>query len=275
LITGLAGRWRFLDSGAADGATNMAVDAALLDHARGTGEATLRVYAWSRPTVSFGRHERARPGFAPDRLAAEGIDAVRRPTGGRALLHHREVTYSVTAPAGAMSLAESYRAINALLLAALRRLGVPAEEAPRSGRPLRPDGAACFAEPAPGELTVAGAKLVGSAQLREEGALLQHGSILLADDQTLLDTLRSTAAPRVAAVATLTAALAREVDYGEVRDALRDALRDAVTAAPSGAPPQSVVLYGGSPSSPGAPEPLRSLPRHLHHFSDPAWTWRR
>ena len=94
-------RWRFLDSGAADGVTNMATDVALLEHARRTGETTLRVYAWSRPTLSLGRHERARGLFATDVLHADGVDVVRRPTGGRALLHHREVTYSVTAPIGA------------------------------------------------------------------------------------------------------------------------------------------------------------------------------
>ena len=170
----LAPRWRFLDSGAADGATNMATDAALMAQARRTGGGTFRVYAWDRPTLSLGRHERARDRFDPDRIAAHGVGVVRRPTGGRALLHDGEVTYSVTAPVGSLSLGESYAVINALLLDALARLGVRATVAAAARRPLRPEGAACFAEPSDGELTVGGAKLVGSAQLREDGALLEQ-----------------------------------------------------------------------------------------------------
>ncbi len=223
----VAARWRVLDSGPADGATNMAVDHALLDRAATSGEAVLRIYAWSRPTLSFGMHERARLSAAV--LAAQGVDAVRRPTGGRALLHHREVTYSVTAPTAGTALGESYRAINAILLDAVARLGVRAAEAPRRARATAPDGAACFAEPNMGELTVDGRKLVGSAQRRDERALLQHGSILLDDDQPMIATLRGLpAAP--SAAATLNALLARPVHYAEVRDALVAALLGAVGA---------------------------------------------
>lgn len=263
-LLSLAPRWRFLDSGAADGATNMATDAALMAEARRTGSATLRVYAWDRPTLSFGRHERTRDRFDPARIEARGIGVVRRPTGGRALLHHREVTYSVTAPASAMSLGESYAAINTLLLDALARLGVTAHVAAHVAatvrRPLRPEGAACFAEPAAGELTFDGRKLVGSAQLREEGALLQHGSILLADDQDAIAGLRTTRTvdlPATARAATLGAILGRDVSYGEVRDALAAALGAAVGCAP-------------------APASLQDdLARLVIAFAQPSWTWRR
>lgn len=279
-LRALAPRWRLLVSPPADGATNMAVDAALLADARRTGAATLRLYAWDRPTLSLGRHERARDRFDAAAIEDQGVGVVRRPTGGRALLHHREVTYSVTAPA-ALPMGESYAAINAMLLDALRALGVAAVPAAPARRPLRPEGAACFAEPAAGELVVDGAKLVGSAQLREEGALLQHGSILLADDQwriarlrrkgpgTGIDGSRDTDGPaaddsldRTAPAATLEALLGRPVRPDEVEAALATALAHA-----TGAPPEPADL--------GAPSLRDDLARLVIAFADPTWTWRR
>lgn len=271
-LTVLAARWHLLRSGAADGVTNMATDAALMAHARRTGAATLRLYGWDRPTLSLGRHERARDVFDAGRIAAAGVGLVRRPTGGRALLHHREVTYSVTAPDVA-PLGESYRAINRLLLEALARLGVSARPAERVGRPLRPEGSACFAEPAAGELVVDGAKLVGSAQLREEGALLQHGSILIADDQPLIASLRS--APSDASVrpggradreadrptapaATIEGVLGRRVAADEVEQAIATAFTGSIRVEPF----DEALLRP-------------DLARLVIAFADPEWTWRR
>lgn len=256
--------WRLMRSGAADGATNMATDLALLDHARRTGEATLRVYAWRRPTLSLGRNERARGTFDVRALRTAGVEVVRRPTGGRALLHDHEVTYSVTAPVGTTSLGEAFHAINALLLDGLHALGVPVTAVTeRADGPLRPDGAACFATPGVGELVVAGAKLVGSAQWRDAGALLQHGSILLADDQPRIAALRapgSDAPAAVAPAATLAAALGRPVGREEVESALADALHRGLGAAPT---PLDPALF------------QRDLARHLSVLADPNWTWRR
>jgi len=243
----------------------MATDLALLAHARETKRAVLRIYAWSRPTLSLGRNERARGSIHAPALRAEGIDVVRRPTGGRALLHDHEVTYSVAAPVGTMTLRESYVAINALLFDALARLGVAAiavARDPAERHALRPDGAACFAEPGEGEIVVGGGKLVGSAQWREDGALLQHGSILLADDQSRIARLRppDTPAGPIVPAATLTGALGRPVDYAEVRDALVAALSTALGL---------------------TPPPLDPAPLHpsYSYFSqvvaDPTWTWRR
>lgn len=254
----LAARWRLLDSGAADGATNMAVDHALLDRAAASDEAVLRIYGWSRPTLSLGMHERAR--ISAEALAARGVDVVRRPTGGRALLHHREVTYSVTAPARGVAIRDAYRAINAILLDALRRLGVQAVEAAPRGRTARPDGAACFAEPNHGELVVQGRKLVGSAQRREDGALLQHGSILLADDQPLIAVLRGASEPATGTAATLEGVLGRPVAYAEVRDALVVALR-AVAG-------ENVATLSADSLSEGASP-------HLVRYRAAEWTWRR
>lgn len=260
----LAARWRLLDSGAADGATNMAIDHALLDRAAGPhghNEAVLRIYRWARPTLSFGLHERAR--IPREALAAHEVDVVRRPTGGRALLHHREVTYSVTAPlsdGSSIGLGESYRAINALLRAALARLGVAAEEAPRRGRASAPDGAPCFAEPNLGELVVDGRKLVGSAQRRDAQALLQHGSILLGDDQGMIAALRGEGTPGAPPAATLVTTLGREVSYDEVRDALVAALETAVNASVPALDPDALS---------------NGIARHLPTYRSDEWTFRR
>lgn len=253
----LAARWRVLDSGAADGATNMALDHALLLRAASHDEAVLRIYAWTRPTISFGMHERAR--LTPETVAAHGIDAVRRPTGGRALLHHREVTYSVTAPVVGLGLAESYGAINAILLRALGRLGVAATVAAPRTRTPTPDGIPCFAEPNAGEIVVDGRKLVGSAQRRDAQALLQHGSILLDDDQPTIAALRGPAAS-VPAAATLNAALGRAVTYAEVRDALVDALGERA---------------GGDCLPLEATEIAAAARAQRTRYADPQWTWRR
>jgi lipoate-protein ligase A len=162
----------------------MAIDEALLDRARETGEGVVRVYSWLRPTISFGRNQRVRGAYDPARAAEAGLDVVRRMTGGRALVHHREITYSVGAPAhDGDDLRASYARINALLVDALRQLGVDVLIAGRSDRLPPPGSAPCFERPAEGELVHAGRKLVGSAQVRERGAWLQHGSLLVHDDQ--------------------------------------------------------------------------------------------
>jgi lipoate-protein ligase A len=238
----------------------MAIDHALLDRAARCGESVFRIYGgWTRPTLSLGLNERAR--LDPSIAATRGIDIVRRPTGGRALLHDREVTYSVTAPARDVSLRESYDAINAILLDALRRLGVPAQLAERRGRPLAPDGTACFAQPNVGELIVDGRKLVGSAQRRDEAAFLQHGSILLADDQALVAELRGSDAPPPAA--TLREALQRHVETAEVRDALLAAL-----AAADGLPVAALPALDIHDLTP-------DVTRHLATYRDARWTFRR
>lgn len=256
-------RWRLLESPPADGATNMAIDTALLDAAR-HGLATLRLYTWSRPTLSLGRHERARGRFSAPRLAAEGVDIVRRPTGGRALLHHREVTYAIAAPVGALSLRERYATINGLLAEALRRLGVAVTVAAPATRTPPPGRSACFAEPSTGELVVGEAKLVASAQAQQDGAFLQHGSILLEDDQWRIAGLVEETAPPTRA-ASLTAALGRPVGADEVRAALREAFRRMLTGDPVTSPAvlESVPLDGAA------------VHRHLDRFTDPAWTWVR
>ena len=217
----LKGRWRLFHTPAQSGAVNMAIDHALMARARRTGESVLRVYTWSAPTLSLGRHQSARGHVNPDVATDLGVSLVRRPTGGRALLHHREVTYSVTAAlARDDSVRTWYVSINTVLLRALRALGVNAETAVVSGRTPLPATASCFVRPDEGEITVGGRKLVGSALLRQEGALLQHGSILLDDDQPMLNALLPADELRPAPAGTLRQALGEVPRVGAVAEAL-------------------------------------------------------
>ena len=246
------------------GAENMALDEALMERARRTGEWVFRVYGWSAPTLSFGRNQTARGAYDAAALASRGIDAVRRPTGGRAILHWREATYSVTGPdGGAGSLRESYERINRLLVAGLRQLGVAAAPAAER-RAVAPGLAPCFDHPATGELVHDGRKLVGSAQWRHDGALLQHGSILVEDDQSVVPSLLAThAASAVATVArpaTLADALGRSPSLGEVAEALFGAVR---REEPDSAPLHDL-------------DDLDSIVAPLvARYGDDAWTWRR
>ena len=181
-------RWRLLRDEPLPGARNMALDHALaLTLRQGTG--VLRLYGWSRPTVSFGRNEPASGVYDAGSDAVRGLDFVRRPTGGRAVLHEHELTYAVVVPLRALGgPREAYRRINEALAAGLSALGVDVEVTKR-GAAHRPDAGPCFQEAAPGEVVMSGRKLVGSAQARVGPALLQHGSIVLHTDQSELERL--------------------------------------------------------------------------------------
>jgi len=183
----VTGRWQLLRDAPASPAWNMALDEALLETAEAEGRCTLRLYAWDPPAISFGRHEPALRRYDRDAIRTKGLATVRRPTGGRAVWHHREVTYSVAAPTTAFgSLRASYHDIHAMLAAALQSLGAAVMLA--ADRPVAGVGAgACFASAAGGEvMAMGGGKVVGSAQVRAGGAFLQHGSILLAAEQDIV-----------------------------------------------------------------------------------------
>ena len=181
------GEWQlWVDEEPRPGWANMAIDQTLLERADQSGERWLRLYRWSPFCLSFGRHEPATRRYNTDRIALLGIDTVRRPTGGRAVWHARELTYAVAAPAaGFGSLRAAYLEIHRMLAEALTQLGAHPCLAPESATPSL-DAGACFAQAVGGEITVGGRKIIGSAQLRLGGALLQHGSILLQDDQALV-----------------------------------------------------------------------------------------
>jgi len=241
----------------------MARDRALQARAAQSGESVFSIYSWSRPTLSLGRNKPARGRYDMKKIRDAGIDIVRRPTGGRAILHHREVTYSVTAHIDASSLRETYARINRILQAGLSRLGVLVEAATPSQRAPVPSVRPCFEIPGEGELVARGAKLVGSAQWRENGALLQHGSILVDDDQSSLPEFAAAAEEFTGTVptpATLHALLGRAPDVGEVATAMFDAVRSLEDATATEMPEGDV-----------RDEALRLVP----DFLDEDWTWRQ
>jgi lipoate-protein ligase A len=189
--------WRLLaEYVPADGPTNMAVDQALLGSVATDGSPVLRFYRWSPATLSFGRNQPARGLYDRDAAAGRGIEFVRRPTGGQAVLHDDELTYALVAPVSVVGKPRAaYALINRALVDGLRRLGVAATAAEAgmaaagsgirgAGEPRGADWlAACFRRPERGEVVVAGRKLVGSAQRTESHTILQHGSILLGGSQ--------------------------------------------------------------------------------------------
>ena len=256
--------WRLLFAAPRSGAENMARDMALQARAARTGETVFSVYSWSRPTLSFGRNQPASGLYDLDRIRAAGIDVVRRPTGGRAILHNREVTYSVTAPLeDAAPLRETYSRVNRILQNGLSRLGVTVVPAMASERAPVPSVRPCFESPAEGELVAQGGKLVGSAQYRDGGALLQHGSILVNDDQSSLPDFAarlSAESESVPAPATLHALLGRSPDPAEVAEAMFDAVRSLEDE-------RAIEL--------DEDEVRGAALQHVSHFLDEGWTWRR
>lgn len=233
--------WRLLITPPAPGAWNMAVDEAIATHAgRGEVPPTLRFYQWQPPCVSLGRHQ---PLADIDlaRCAALGYDVVRRPTGGRAILHIDELTYSVAGPqdnpvlAGAVL--DSYLRLSQGLLAGLARLGLVVSKAPPTHRAGAAAGPVCFEVPSAYEIVADGKKLVGSAQSRRQGWVLQHGALPLVGDGTRLVEVISLAdeaerrAQRLALAERATTAealLGRPVTFTEAAEALAQGFKEAL-----------------------------------------------
>ena len=227
--------WRLAHTPPANGAWNMAVDEAILEAAgQGIVPPTLRLYAWNPPCLSLGY---AQPVADADQvaLAQHEWDLVRRPTGGRAILHADELTYSVSAPYTearvAGSVLESYQRLAQALLQALHRLAVPAETEEKYTLPedanLR--GPVCFEVPSDWEITVDGKKLIGSAQVRRQIGVLQHGSLPLYGDLARItqalafpdeETRKDAATRLLARATTVEAALGRKVTWEQAANAL-------------------------------------------------------
>lgn len=247
---------------------NMAIDEAILRSTAKGGPPTLRFYGWEPPAISVGYFQDVQHHIDAAACKSLGIDVVRRPTGGRAVLHDVEVTYSLaipeenpTVPKG---ITESYRAISEGMVQGLSRLGLDAKmvslrgrarksadagergaAAPRSGRyevaveaaKARPSSSACFDAPSWYEVTVDGRKVVGSAQVRRMGVLLQHGSILLElDADKLFACLRFPSAEErqqakeafLEKATSIRAALGRPVSFLETCDAVVAGLEEAL-----------------------------------------------
>ncbi len=188
-------KWKYIDSGPNLAAYNMAVDEELLARAQ-AGESTpvLRLYSWKPPAVSLGRFQRIETALDPAACKQLGFDIVRRITGGRAVLHFNELTYSIVAPLDnplfPPTVLGTYKVIAVGLLAGLRCLGIAAEMVSRNGRLAglvknNTKDPSCFSSPSWYEIVVNGKKIIGSAQRRMPRAFLQHGSILIGYDPNL------------------------------------------------------------------------------------------
>ncbi len=181
--------WRLILSPPAHGSWNMAVDEAILEFAaRGEALPTLRLFAWQPACLSLG-YAQTSVDVDRARLMHHGWDLVRRPTGGKAILHVDELTYSVTGPQSeprlAGSVLESYRRLSAALVEALHLLGIPAQtQTEVIQAQSEPKGPVCFEVPSNYEITVDGKKIIGSAQARRKGGVLQHGTLPLYGDLT-------------------------------------------------------------------------------------------
>ncbi len=180
--------WRLLLTPPARGAWNMAVDESILEHVeRGASLPTLRLYAWSPPCLSLG-HAQPFADVDTARLKARGWEVVRRATGGRAILHTDELTYSVIAPANEPrvegSVLESYNRLARGLLRAVKSLDVAVEMKEGKVNGGGTPNPVCFEVPSTYEITAGGKKLIGSAQARRKEGVLQHGSLPLTGDLT-------------------------------------------------------------------------------------------
>jgi len=244
--------WRLLVTEPLDGATNMALDEALLrGRIRGASGPTVRFYGWHPATVSLGYAQALDDAVDVARCAALGIGLVRRPTGGSAILHEspeREVTYSVVAREGdfpgADDVLETYRVLGQGLVAGLGRLGVAAELAPLvRGRSERTP-AFCFGRAGAYEIAVGGRKLVGSAQRRQRGCFLQHGSVLLGADPARIRAVFPRESDPMAGLTTLAETLGSAPDFDTVVLALAAGVGDAlgVRLAPAGLAPEESAL---------------------------------
>lgn len=189
-------QWRFLNTGYHHPGMNMALDEAIWQACEaGIAPPTLRVYGWQPPALSMGYAQSVPKEVNADACRRHGIEIVRRPTGGRAVLHDDEVTYSVVMPITLHdgTLTEHYHLIGLALATAFTHLGLAVRLArpQRSTKERQAPSPACFAALSRYELSVSGKKLVGSAQKRGQHALLQHGSIPVSlDRQRLFQCLR-------------------------------------------------------------------------------------
>jgi len=247
--------WRFIPYEEFDGAMNMAIDEAILEaHLAGMVPPTVRLYGWAPPAVTIGYAQKMTPDVV-QRINEEGFEVVRRPTGGRAVLHLNELTYSFVGtsadPSGEdpcmvpsvvpsmdpsvayphksagflkPSILGAYKQICQGLILALQQLGVNTElgESDSSYRQLQD----CFLATTTADLHYHGKKMVGSAQARRGNGVLQHGSILLRQEQDLMDRLLTGGDTTVKAKslqrhANLFDILGKQVAYDDIQDAIR------------------------------------------------------
>ena len=180
--------WNFINTGNQDPCYNMAMDEALLNFvSRGEIDPVIRFYTWNPATLSIGYFQRLQKEIDIEKVNEKGFGLVRRQTGGRGVLHDKELTYSVIVPEShpnmPSTITEAYRVISQGLLEGFKNLGfetyfaVPRSKEERE-KLKQPRSSVCFDAPSWYELVVEGRKIAGSAQTRQKGVILQHGSIL-------------------------------------------------------------------------------------------------
>ena len=232
--------WRIIKHPPDRGAWNMAVDEAILESVYSRDSLpTLRLYAWQPACLSLG-HAQPFADINQEALVANGWDVVRRPTGGRAILHVDELTYSVIAPeseprvkGGVMA---SYLQLSSALLQALKILGLePEAKEKHPNENGKRDNPVCFEVPSNYEITVRGKKLIGSAQARRKEGILQHGALPLYGDLTRIitalmfpdDVSRIAARDRLLAHATtVEVELGKTITREKAADAFEQAFQD-------------------------------------------------
>jgi lipoate-protein ligase A len=201
------------------GSWNMALDEHLFNLASASSRTFLRFYRWERPTASLGYSQEASRVVDIEFCRGRGIDIVRRMTGGKLVLHDREVTYAVASADASVfteTLRESYRLISRALLAGLSRMGLSARLAETSPQSYIKGTMPCFAFPARDEIEIGGRKIVGSAQKRTGPLFLQHGSIPLEKDEALLAAVAGPGeSPEGRGMTSLAEALGRPIDFEE------------------------------------------------------------
>jgi lipoate---protein ligase len=250
--------WRYLETGANDAFFNMGLDEAILESVAGGLEPpTLRLYRWKPSAVSVGYFQGVRDEVNLDRCAELGIDVVRRLTGGGAVYHADEITYSIvvpeTHPLAAGGILDSYKAICAGVVAGFKMLGIQAEFAPLN------------------DIVAGGKKLSGNAQTRKRGCLLQHGTILLGVDLEAMFTVLQVPNEKLkgkliedvkARVSSVSAMLGHPVSYEEALPAFEQGFAE--------------VLGGVGPRSlPGSDELRRAGNNARERFANEAWTFKR
>ncbi len=272
-------QWRLIRSGRGRGVFNMALDEALWQSYASRQEAgewpapVLRFYGWEPPTLSLGYAQRAEREVDFEACERLGIGWVRRPTGGRAILHDLgELTYSLV---GAVDdsrfsggVLESYRKISGALVQGLGGLGVAAEMAGRDRRGSREAiTAACFDAPSAYEVTWQGRKIIGSAQARQKGALMQQGTILLSVDvPKLFSVLKPSAALSQSEAIRQVAARLSSIEEARGRATSYEEAQEAFAA--------SFAAYFGASFHFDKPDEAElELARHLEatKYGQPAW----
>ena len=269
------------------GARNMACDEALLQTMREGDAPILRFYRWNPACLSIGRFQKFDE-VSGAKNGEIGRDWVRRPTGGRAVWHQHEITYSVVLhetllPMGARSVAESYRRISAGFLEGLRLLGINAQIAPSETKPsdaqsstgisiTRNAPSNCFGIATRADFVVDGRKLLGAAQCRKNGAILQHGALLLDADEKLWTARAGGSMARVVTLKSLNVRASRQEIIAALCQGMTNSWRDDFASRHSVPSDFAESIFAESEMTASEIEMANSL--HLNKYATPVWNER-